>query len=223
MVYEFLLYPINATSKTVPTRVWTDDPHYMRTFLLQHGVDPQLAKVKVFDIPAYSESPINDKTGAYKLNKYHFGSRQDKTIHPVITTESIMYSIATNVAIDLSSVMSLGSAALRGDIQIFEHIAKLVSSLDPIYIKDSYVADAGCDADYRLERLADLVSDYPYYESIAMSINEDDSFLYDSLYDSISPNVVQHITLESYVSIFTKLYIIGHNDYDKPEGDEFDV
>lgn len=223
MVYEFLLYPINATPKTKPTRVWTDDPQYMRVFLAQHGMDPKQAKVKVYDMPDHYDKPVNDKSGIYKLNKYHFGSRDDKTIHPVITTEEIMYSIATNVAIDLSNVMALGSAALRGDIQIFEHIAKLVSSLDPIYIKDGYAADAGADADYRMERLADLVSDYPYYESIAMSINEDDSFLYDSLYNSISPNVVQLITLESYVSIFTKLYIIGHNDYDRPEGDEFDV
>lgn len=221
MVYGFNMYPLNITVRTKPVYVWTEDPNMMRLFMLQHGIDPKLAHVSMSDMTEEYRRPVQNM-GIYELTMWKFGSRDDKTIHDVVTTQDIMNTIVTNVAIDLSGVMTLGAAALRGDIQIFEHIAKLVESLDFVYIKDALTADAGgCDDDYWLEAKADRAKEYPFYESTA--VNQDDSFLYERLYDTIYPGKIQAVTLESYVNIFTKIYIIGNSDYDCPQGDEFDV
>jgi len=214
MVYGFYLYPLKMQAGIKPLYVWSENPEMMRMFLIQHGVDPNKARVQMFDMPKQYRAPVHNM-GIYELNYYLFGSREDKSVHKVVTTEDIMNNIVTNVAIDLSAVMSLGAAALRGDIQIFEHISKLIDQLDFIYIKDGAIADSSSED----ERYS-CAKDYPYYENEAMT--RDDSYLYQRLYDSIYPNKLQAVTLESYVSIFTRAYIIGYGA-NRPEGDEFDV
>ena len=222
LICMFDMYPLVMKQFTQPTKVWTENPKDMLLFLTQHGFDPKRAHVKVVEhTEEYEQKPIGNKKGLSLLNRYIFGSRDDKTLHTVVTTEEILTSILTNVAIDLSGVMTLGACALRGDIQIFAPITDLIEELDPIYVKDTHAADVGCNEEERLERIGDWLKEYPNFESYA--VNEDDTFLYERLYDSMYPGKVQMITLESYVSIFTRLYIIGHDDYDRPQGDEFDV
>lgn len=227
MIYQFSMYPLEIRRGTKPTMVWTTEPEMMRTFLKQHGFDPTLSKIQIFKPTEDFNKPIRNEVMKCMLNRYIFGGRDDKTHQTVVTTEEIMNSVVTNVAIDLSGCMWLGACALRGDIQVFERISNLIDELDPIYVKDLKAADSGNDGEEegnllnQFDRLAARLSEYPFYESIAMQ--DDDTYLYERLYDSVRPDVVQMITLESYVSIFTKLYIIGHDDYDRPRGDEFDV
>lgn len=203
MIFQFEFYPVNVIPNMKPTMVWSYDKDTMQLFLRQHGFDLNNARVNV--VPCIGN--INDET---MLSIYKFGSRKRDRIYQIATTEEILACVLKRVGFNLSRTLSFGSASLRGDIQIFEHLMKLVTSLNFAYNIDSMAADA---SDYDTIDREEYINGYPYYESFA--INSDDSFVYESLFDETGPTKpYQPVTIESYVSLFTESYIIGSQEED---------
>jgi hypothetical protein len=104
--------------------------------------------------------------------------------------------------------MRFGACALRGEIEIFDRISKLIGELDYVYIIDEidFESEYGEDDLYRYQG-------YPYYESIAMDASTDR--LYTDLYDDCGKsmeNISAPFTIESYVSIFTNKLLIGQTE-----------
>lgn len=192
-MYRFEWRPVNRDDEL--NSVESYDRDMMNMFLQQHGFDPQNANVFVVDDDHVDDSAL--------LRPFTFGSRKRNGFFRIITTSEIVSGIAEIVADELSDCMTLGPCALRTEIQLFKHINDLIDGLSFIYVLEGTLADDSSTDDY------DYRDEYPYYESIAM--NKDLSYLFDSLCtESHYSRPVQPITIESYVSIFAKSFLIGY-------------
>ena len=197
--YKFTWKPIHTNQKLTYQTVYSYTREQMDRFLLQHGFEPTTANVEV----VYDDEDIDD---ACLLHTHHFGSRNRDKIYDVETCEEIIIMVITEVADELASTMLLGACALRGEIEIFDKISKLLDQLDYTCINDPTTADTSgydtCDTE-------EYINGYPYYESFAMN-NDCNSTLYETLHaESFHGKSVQPITLESYVNIFTSIFLVG--------------
>ena len=178
--------------------VFTYEKEHMTLFLQQHGFDVNTANVEV----------INDDIAQDDIMYIHifkFGSRKRDRIYHIATTLEIISAVTEAVADELFTCMQFGACALRGEIEIFDRISKLIGELDYVYISDEIDwADDNIDSDmYRYQG-------YPYYEEIAMDASSER--LNTDLYDDCAIEKIDQImpfTIESYVSIFTNQLLIG--------------
>ena len=198
-LYVFKWKTINGKNSN---EVFTYDRNDMILFLSQHGFSTEENNNVTVVMDDVARDDIN------YLRIYTFGSRKRDRFYRIATTETIMSTIVMDVGAELSDAMTFGACALRGEIEIFHKIDKLIQSLDYVYIMDGYIASMN-ETDEYYDRYHEN-NGYPYYEDITK--NADDSFLYDSLYnDSVPQKPVQPFTIETYVNIFTDVYIIGRS------------
>lgn len=190
----------NMNNPEEPYGVYTYNLEDLKLFLSQHGFNTENnSNVEV----TYDTEGIDDADRDY-VRIYTVGSRKRDQLYRIATTETIVSSVIMEIGSELSEAMTFGACALRGEIEIFKRITDLISELDYVYVKDGIVADT-TDDDYEKYHVN---NGYPYYEDIAK--NADDSFLYDELYsDAVPQKQVQPFTIETYVNIFTDIYIIG--------------
>lgn len=186
------------------TTVFTHNKEHMTLFLQQHGFDPNSPNVEVVDDTCYEyKNSIKNDVSYIKLFK--MGSRKRDMIYQIATTDEIINEVTTAIADELCTCMQFGACALRGEIEIFDRISKLIGELDYVYITDEidFESEYGEDVDmYRYQG-------YPYYEEIAMDASVDR--LYTDLSDDCTKGDSQLLpyTIESYVTIFTNLFLMG--------------
>lgn len=202
-IYQFAWRPLRYSDTRTSTIVQTHNRELMDLFLQQHGFDQQSSNVVVYA----TDSPKTIVDDMSELHIFKFGSRKRDQIYQIATSLEIMVSLIQDVADDMVSTMSLGACALRGEIEIFSHINDLISKLDYVYIQETnglYREDSS--EDYRYSGYPG----YPCYESIARDDDTDLDALYDELYQCASNNNgIQPFTVEAYISLFTKEYLLG--------------
>jgi hypothetical protein len=195
-LFKFSWHPLHDPDTFMT--VFTYDKNMMDLFLQQHGFDIQTANVEIID-------DTISKDDMMYINVFRFGSRKRDMIYNIATTLEIINTVTQAVADELQTCMQFGACALRGEIEIFDRISKLIGELDYVYIMDEIDwTDDNIDTDmYRYQG-------YPYYEEIAMDASSDR--LYTDLYDDCAVEKIDQIipfTIESYVSIFTAQLLIG--------------
>lgn len=202
MIYEFswvTFKDAKSGKKDTPKHyVQTADRKLMDLFLHYHGFDVNNANVKI----VHDE---DDDDNSISLKMAKFKSRESDKIYEIPTTDDILLYVCSNVACDLLDVMSLGSCALKCEIELFAKIEKLINKLDYVYIRET-TCDYTDEIGYR----------YPGYPGYPrsheeMSRDDDADLLYESLRQAFEypENGIQPFTLETYVSIFTKEFIMG--------------
>ncbi len=200
-VYTFKWHAIEWKPSDGEMYVQTVDKHMMDLFLIQHGFDPRGANVTIENDP---DDYSYDSTTTLRM--YTFGSRKRDRIYHVATTDEIIMDIISDVSVELSDAMSLGSCALKGEIQLFSRVEELVEKLDHVCIRETQV-DYRDDAYYSYRYPG--YPAYPCYEE-AMRDDETDALTGD-LYDESQPDTIDPIpiTLETYISKFTRDYLLG--------------
>lgn len=161
----------------------------MMLFLMQHGFDTRNPRIEILDDAV--ESVDSDAL----LHEYTFGSKKRDRMYRIMTTKEIMNSVMYETTGNLTSCMSFGSCALRGDIQIFEKISELINGLEYGGITE--------------ENLDKPVRDYcpTDVENIE---SEQTDIIYTILDGDTHPSRdIQPYTIEWYVRIFTEMYILG--------------
>lgn len=194
MLFKFSWHPLNDPDTF--TTVFTHDKEHMNLFLKQHGFNLSTTQVEIIN----DEDEVSTDDIQY-IKIFEFGSRKRDMIYRIATTLDILNDVTEAIADELCECMRFGACALRGEIEIFDRISKLIGELDYVYIIDEI--DSEEDDLYRYQG-------YPYYESIAMDASTDR--LYTDLYDDCSKGtktVLTPFTIESYVSIFTNKLLIG--------------
>lgn len=191
ILYQFDMYPLKIGKYTCPETVYAYDQELLKLFMKQHGFDYQHAIIKVIDTNHTQKIP---KLAEHQLYMWKLGSNVDHKIHTIATTYNIMENIVNSVAYDLTSCIRLGAPSLRGDIEIFSHISKLIDKLPFITVLDGAdLEDAG----------------YPTYESYAMDESQD-TIVYEEMFAEVDcDGPFQPITLETYVHLFTTYFILG--------------
>lgn len=189
--FRFTWWPIN-TSNVVdePNTVISFSKEDMSLFLLQHGFDPNTHHIEVVN--------DDDVFSDYILHPYVFGSRKRDRLYRIMTNKAIMDQVMYRVVGELNACMSFGACALRGEIEIFDKISKLINGLEYGAITEEHIDTYG-----------DSPTEYSTTES------EQQDALYNIFDGDTSPHrEVQPYTIESYVSIFTLLYITGEGAKD---------
>jgi len=198
--YKFTWKPMIQNANTTFQTVCAYDRESITMFLTQHGFDPNTAHIEI----VYDEEEIED---GCLLHIHHFGSRNRDRLYDVMTCEEIMTYVITRVGDELNSTMELGACALRGEIELFGKISKLLEQLEYTFIQDPFAADA---SGYDSVDPKEYGNGYPYYESFAITKDEYVDALYEFLHtESHYSRPVQPITLESYVNIFTSGLLLG--------------
>lgn len=196
-IYMFSWDPMHPTTNSKSQTVMTLDRNMMTRFLLQHGFDPDHANIEV----SYDDDLMDE----CELHEYTFGSRKRDRLYKLVTTAEIVAMVVKEVCDDLSQTLTFGACVMRGEIEIFDTITKLIESLDFGVILDHRNADT---SGYDVADDREYCNGYPYYESFARDVDQDD--LYDSVHnESYYKKEVQPITLESYVNIFTSIFMVG--------------
>lgn len=211
-IYEFSWRPLKYDpiaekdgSYNAITYVQTHDENLMRMFLTQHGFDPNTPNVKIIEDPQYND----DDTIA--LHTYQISSRERGKVYKITTTFEIMERVINEIAYELNQAMTFGSCALKCEIQLFERIQELMDELDYVCIQETSSTNAsGFDemAEYGYYRISGRIPDNDYEE-----LSRDDQ--QDTVFADLIETVNDHkllpipITIESYVSFFTDIYLIG--------------
>lgn len=202
-IYEFSWKPFNRP-KGDKHYVQTHDKKMMDLFLTQHGFDPNSAGVIVTDDPQYSD----DDT--ITLHMYTFGSQKQDRLYHIATTQELMTVVIAEVTAELMPLMSFGSCALKGEIQLFDRIDKLMSHLDYAYIRET--SQHNSPEDYDNGYYHTVYPNYPIdptYEELSRDDEQDalGEFLEIDAKPSDTDPVA--ITIEAYVSYFTQECLLG--------------
>lgn len=160
----------------------------IQLFLLQHGFDPNTTHIEVH----CDEDIFSD----YILHPYVFGSRKRDRLYRIMTNKAIMDQVLYRITNELHACMSFGACALRGEIELFDRISKLVNKLE-----------YGSIVEENIDTIGDSPTEYPTtsQEHLELIYN-----IFDG--DTHPSRDVQPFTIESYVSIFTALFITGDEE-----------
>lgn len=200
MIYEFQWSPLRTPN--IVHYVQTPERETMNLFLIQHGFNPNTARIKIID------DCIDDES--ITLNIYKFGSRKRDRAYYIATSEEIIASLIMYVADQLLNSMSFGACALQCDFEVFERVEKLISKLDHVYIRETNPSNADSLDGYFSYRYPG----YPGYPTLDEALEtEDHDTMIDELYEesikSYHPDNFMPFTVESYISVFTNQYLIG--------------
>lgn len=209
-MYEFSWRPINwgpeddKTGVNARIFVQTLDKNMMDLFLIQHGFDPKNADVKITSDDDYSDDDM------ITLKIFRVGSRKRDKIYQIATTTEIVMEIISTISVELLDTMSFGACALKGEIELFNRVQSLIEKLDYVYIRET---NPGFLENMDEDAYAYRYPGYPGYPSSYEELSRDDDIdaLTESLYNAANwtTDGIQPFTIESYISIFTRDYLLG--------------
>lgn len=204
-VYEFSWVPLNwKANKDQDVNglvfVQTTDKRLMDLFLLQHGFDPNTKNVKVTDDESYRDDD------SISLHLYTFGSKKRDRLYHIATTEDLMNEVISSISYTLADAMSFGTCALHGEeIELFARVQSLVEVLDYVYIRETnpMFQENSVDDCYRY-----IAHPHRYEE---LSRDDDIDALCDELYNETKPDPNEPVpfTIEAYLSVFTREFLLG--------------
>lgn len=184
MIYVIEFFPQRSKEHYY---VWSHQKYMVEMFMKQHYLDDSKVRWIVFPWEEL-EDHLDEVREEYLLDRYLMGSNDTGIIYTIITSDEFIELALNNLCDALTSMLTFGPCALRGDLEAIDEIIRLINDLPYTYVYDGEIAEESDDPDCE---------------------NVDYSYTYDGVFTIRNPDTVLVLTVESYIRTFTNTLLMG--------------
>lgn len=201
-IFKFEFTSYGCKNKNLSHKVYSNNKEDMILFLQQHSFDMSMVHIECLTIDEY-EKEVDGHIYDYLLKGYKMRSNKSQETFMIMTTYDFVYQACEVVCSWLSDSLLFGPPILRTDVEIIKMINDLIHELPHVFVLDHALIDGDS---------GNIIGDQRYIRSNrsldSFDLTDegyDDSYIYESIFNSSFDEDIQPITVEAYVSFFTTL------------------